>query len=212
MTDGFAPPPGLDGPVAPSGPQAAPVAAPAVPSGASLHDGRAPRRPRRVRRRGAVLAWIVGGAAALAIGGGVIADLALSARQSSLDPVARGYTGELEGIQAVAGLCLIDAPAGESVGSLISVPCADPHRAEVIAELDLGASWSGDDAVASQATEFCGAQVARTVGPELAGSVRWRTWAPTERTWAAGDRTALCVVIADVDVTGSFEAGTAVAA
>ncbi|MDN4491661.1 septum formation family protein [Demequina sp. SYSU T00068] len=203
MTDGFAPPPSLDGPRA-----ASPAGSGAgAPTPAPLASPPRPRRPRR--RRGVVLAWIVGGAAAVAIGGGVVADLALTAHQRSLEPVARGYAGGLEGIQAVAGLCLVDAPEGESVDSLIAVACADPHRAEVVAELRLGGAWSGDDALARQAEDFCSVQVARLVSGELAEGARWRVWVPTERTWAAGDRAALCVVVTDRDVTGSFEAGTA---
>ena len=206
MTEGFAPPPGL-------GESAArPVAN--VPGsgawGAPAPQPPEPRpRPRRRRSRGAILAWIVGGAAALAIGGGVIADLALTADSARRQPVERGFTGGLEGVQAVAGLCLIDAPEGASVGALTAVACAEPHRAETLAELALSGSWPGDDAVARQATDFCAAQVAKAVPAALAPELRWRVWAPTARTWAQGDRTALCVVVADRDLTGSVEAGTA---
>lgn len=213
MTEDFAPPPTLG-----AAPERGAVAgAPSTgtsratsPAGLSpTHRGAGARRPQR--SRGVILAWVVGGAAAVAFAGGVIADVALTARQGSLAPVERGFTGRLEGIQAVAGLCLTEVPEGPSVGTLTAVPCAEPHRAETIAALTLDGSWPGDDALVAQATEFCAAQVARAVPAQLRDAVTWRAWVPTQRTWAAGDRSALCVVVADRDLTGSIEAGTAAA-
>ncbi len=202
---GFAAPPtlGRGQPATPS--------APAAPTrGSETPFAPAPPAPRR-RRRGVLVAWIVGGAALVAIVGGVITDLVLTAQGDSREAVERSHVGSLHSVQAVAGLCLEDVPeAAGDVGGLTSVPCDTPHRAEIIASTKTGAlSWPGNDALAAEATEFCAAQVARIVPADLADALRWRAWTPTDRTWAVDDRTLLCVVVASEPLAGSVEAGTA---
>jgi len=204
---GFAAPPGIEAAPAPvrAEPGEGVTGGPAAPSAPAGRPG--PRRP----HRGPRLAWVVGGAAALAIGGGVAADVVLQARAGALAPVERGATGSLNSVQVVAGLCLTE-PVDEAavVGAVTAVPCADAHATESVAQLDLpGDEWPGAHAVARDATAFCAAQVARIVPADLADGIAWRVWAPSRPSWEAGDRTAVCVVSTAEPVTGSIEAGTA---
>lgn len=152
----------------------------------------------------------MGGLAALAIVGGVIADVMLTQAASAVAPVERGATGEIAGIRAVAGLCLRDpVDAAPTVGTVTAVECEEPHRAETVAQLAFGGdAWPGG-AVAADALDFCAERVNRIVPPDGVDGLEWRVWAPTEGTWAAGDRAAVCVVSAPVALTGSLEAGTA---
>ncbi|WP_062313233.1 septum formation family protein [Demequina rhizosphaerae] len=195
--DGFAPPPTL------GEPRTAPAATPpAVPAPAARAH-----RPRRRSR----LAWIVGGAAAVAIAGGVIADVALEARARTVEPAQRGDTGALASVAVVAGLCLAEAPAdGPTAGRVTAVRCAEPHRAETVADHTFAdGAWPGADAIAEESLAFCAARVARVVPADLAADLGWRVWAPSRETWAAGDRLAVCVVTSATPLVGSLERGDA---
>ncbi|BDZ62244.1 hypothetical protein Lsed01_01085 [Demequina sediminis] len=212
MSDDFAPPPALGtAPVRPT--RSAEAAAPA----SALLDGGAPARPRKRSRRGVVLAWMLGGATALAIAGGVVADVVLEAGARSIEPVQRGATGAVSGMAVVEGLCLEDVPGdGATVGEVMAVPCAEPHRAETIAALTFTEpEWIGAGTIATRSQEFCAGRVAllREEADDAAAGVvdglAWRVWAPSRETWEAGDRTAVCVVTSAQAWTGSFEAGTA---
>ncbi|WP_062389493.1 septum formation family protein [Demequina iriomotensis] len=176
-------------------------------SPAARRPGRAPRR----RVRGRRLAWIVGGAAALAIGAGVLADVVLESQARGLEPAERGATGRLSSVRLVAGLCLADAPpAGDAAGDVTAVACDAPHHAESIAAYSFASdAWPGDDAVAATALDFCAAQVARLTPDALAPGLDWRVWAPSLETWERGDRTAVCLVTAQAALTGSLERGDA---
>ena len=195
MSDqGFAAPP-------PVGDPAPPPPAPAA----------APPRARRRRRRGVAWAWVIGGVTAVAIVGGIVADLSFEAQARALEPAQRGDTGRLRSIQVVAGLCLAGAPRdADTVGGVTAVPCAEPHTMEAIAERRFADDeWPGEAAVAARSLEACAAQVARIVPSDLASGTSWRVWAPSRATWEAGDRTAVCVVVSDRPLIGSVEAGTA---
>ncbi|MFP5360048.1 MAG: septum formation family protein [Actinomycetes bacterium] len=212
MSDDFAPPPVLGtAPARPTRP-----AEPAAPASALL-DGATPPARRARRRRGVMAAWVIGGATALAIAGGVVADIALEAGARSIEPVQRGATGAVSGMAVVEGLCLEDVPGdGATVGEVTAVPCAEPHRAETIAALTFTESeWIGSGAIATRSQEFCAGRVAllREQADDAAAGVvdglAWRVWAPSRETWEAGDRTAVCVVTSAQAWTGSFEGGTA---
>ncbi|WP_062304158.1 septum formation family protein [Demequina subtropica] len=199
MTDGFVPPPtlGEDG---------------HAPGAATRSERSAPRpAPRGPRRRGRRLAWIVGGAAALAIAGGVVADVTLEASARAIEPAQRGDTGRMAAVAVVPGICLEDLPAvSEPAGSVTAVACDEPHLAEAVAERTFTEeAWPGDDAVAAAMLDFCPGRVARIVPAALADGLSWRAWAPSEASWKAGDRTGVCVVTAGSPLTGSLERGTA---
>ncbi|MDN4475990.1 septum formation family protein [Demequina sp. SYSU T00192] len=154
---------------------------------------------------------MVGGAAAVAIAGGVIADVALESRAAALAPAHRGDTGGLGSIAVVAGLCLEEPPAaGPSVGRVTAVACAAPHLAETVADLAFTEdAWPGADVIAERALEHCAARVARLVPDHLADGLEWRVWAPSASTWDAGDRRAVCVVASEDPLVGSLERGDA---
>lgn len=167
-----------------------------------------PPRARR-RRRGPILGTVIA-IALLAVGAGIAWDVTSTARQRAVEPAQRGDTGDLNGVQVVAGMCLADVdPEATTVGRVTAVPCADPHRAEAIAAYVFEESpWPGSERVAREATDFCAVQVGRAFE---AASVEagWTVWTPSQDTWAAGDRSALCIVTSSVDLVGSFEEGTA---
>ena len=196
-TDTFAPPPSPDDPW---GGDASPLDPP---------PPFAPPRPRR-RRRGPIIA-IVGGLALLAVAGGIGWDVTSTARERATEPAQRGDTGDLNGVQVVAGMCLADVdPDATTVGRVTAVPCGEPHRAEAIAAYVFPESpWPGSERVARGATDFCAVQVGRAFDAvDVDVDADWTVWTPSQDTWAAGDRSALCIVTSTTDLTGSFEEGT----
>ncbi|MBO3085138.1 septum formation family protein [Cellulomonas sp. zg-ZUI188] len=107
--------------------------------------------------------------------------------------------------QLVTGSCVQTLPADGSVGTVRVVPCADPHQAQVITEFLFAqdAVWPGQQAADARVARACVLD-----DTEVAAGVRTVTWAPTERSWADGDRVGLCLAFVDGQVTGSFLDGT----
>lgn len=104
--------------------------------------------------------------------------------------------------QLVTGNCLETLPADGRVESVRVVPCADPHEAQVVTvyEFSDDAVWPGQRVADSRVARSCVLDQA-----ELDAGVTPATWAPTERSWARGDRVGLCLaVVAGGGVTGSF--------
>lgn len=103
-----------------------------------------------------------------------------------------------------AGDCF-DAGELAADGSLLVnvrvVECEGPHQAEVVAIEDLDApsdeAFPGDEARDSNAQELCTPIVEDFLGGLLAESSLLLLWlAPTEESWADGDREVVCVVAA----------------
>ena len=99
----------------------------------------------------------------------------------------------------VVGDCLDDAlvaaDAGAEVQTLPTVPCEAPHDSEVIASLTLsGTAYPGAEAIAAEADPGCIAALERVVQQSyLETPYDVSYYAPTESSWAEGDREVLCV-------------------
>jgi len=109
--------------------------------------------------------------------------------------------------QLVTGNCVAQLPDDGAVDTVPVVPCADPHAAQVITvyEFTADAVWPGQHAADTRVGRSCVLDQAETDA-----GVRTVTWAPTERSWARGDRDGLCLAVVDGGgVTGSFLDGTA---
>ena len=153
-------------------------------------------RTRRSRRRGTLLAVL-----ALAVGAVLSAVLALlPALAPGLVPRLEGATTPLDpGVEhatevhvrrLTAGSCLDAIPTGATERVTV-VPCAGPHGAAVVSTyaFDDAAEWPGADAVARRVAGAC-----TLTAEEAAAGVRAVALAPTEASWAQGDRTGLCLV------------------
>lgn len=106
--------------------------------------------------------------------------------------------------QVRTGHCIVDVPEDGSVGSVTLVPCSAPHEAEVVGMHRLeGDDWPGQEAVDDEVTAWCEMD-SSAVELGFQGVV----WAPSESSWAQGDRTGVCIAWhPDGRVTGSLEDG-----
>lgn len=99
----------------------------------------------------------------------------------------------------VVGDCLDDgdvaAEAGTEVQTLPTVPCDEPHDSEVIASITLrGTAYPGESAITAEADRACIEALERLVQqPYLETPYDVSYYAPTELSWAGGDREVLCV-------------------
>ena len=107
------------------------------------------------------------------------------------------------------GSCLDDVASGFITSNNV-LDCAEPHTYEVFSSflVDDGA-FPGDDALQTQATDRCGAVFGDFVGiPYADSTLDYSYVAPTEDTWAQGDREILCLIFDPVagQTTGSLAA------
>jgi hypothetical protein len=98
--------------------------------------------------------------------------------------------------------------AGDSVSDVVTVPCDEPHDAEIFAELELPeGDYPGIDEVRAAAEDFCLPELEEFVGtPLLESDLDVYPLLPTADSWTADDdRLILCIVVAPEDVTGTLE-------
>ena len=99
----------------------------------------------------------------------------------------------------VVGDCLDDAEIAAAPGTEVltvpTVPCDAPHDSEVIASITLrGTAYPGEAAIAAEADPACIEALERIVQqPYLETPYDVSYYAPTELSWADGDREVLCV-------------------
>lgn len=157
-------------------------------------DAPPPPAARPSRRRWArprvlvpVLALIVAVGVATPFVVRAVADDAVAALPVPLTAARDAHAQQLR-----TGHCLAELPADGSVGKVRAVPCADPHAAEVFSEYAFPAAavWPGQDAAHVRVAGAC----QLTDAQHEAGD-RFVTWAPSERSWADGDRRGLCLLI-----------------
>lgn len=106
------------------------------------------------------------------------------------------------------GDCLNDATASETVETIPTVPCSEPHDSEIYASIIMeGDTFPGSDAVIAEADAACLDAFAGFVGVEYADSQYYYSYYfPTEGSWAGGDREILCTIYDEAgQVTGSLQ-------
>lgn len=107
------------------------------------------------------------------------------------------------------GDCLDSAALGDVVETVPVVPCDEPHDSEVFASTQLAdGDYPGDEAVATQADEYCYAQFSQFVGMSYEDSaLDFLPMYPLQEGWEQlDDREVLCLVV-DLDggVTGTLK-------
>ncbi|MCO7273924.1 septum formation family protein [Cellulosimicrobium cellulans] len=184
----------------PAAPRVEPLAVASVPAGLVLGPvgiglgaaGLSRVRSRRTRGRGlAVAGMAVGAVVTLAWTAGALAWWqGEQARVPLAGDVSTPQT--VNAVQLVLGTCLDELPPDGEVTQVRAVPCADEHRAQVVARTDLGADevWPGQQAVDRRVARVCTPDVLGSDAPE---GVELVVWSPTEASWRDGDRTGLCL-------------------
>lgn len=131
----------------------------------------------------------------------------------SSDFTLEGSDGRsVNAIQVSTGTCLVTLPEAGIVARAEAVRCDVPHEAEAVADFTFpDDEWPGREAVVATLLGYCGS----VIQPGYSGSsmftatdwdagLRWVAWAPTESSWAADERTGVCVVYRDGKISGSF--------
>lgn len=106
------------------------------------------------------------------------------------------------------GDCLNDATAAETVETIPTVPCDEPHDSEIYASIIMDdGDFPGADAVIAEADAACLDAFAGFAGIEYADSIYYFSYYfPTESSWAGGDREILCTIYDEAgQVTGSLQ-------
>lgn len=163
-------------------------------------------RPGRLRGRGlAVAGLVLGGLGTLAWGMALtlVVGTALASRPLPADVTA---PVEARAVQLVTGNCVAELPPDGEVDRARVVPCEDAHVAQVLTSYRFvtGTHWPGDAEVIATTSATCDLTAA-----ERERGLRLVAWAPTERSWAHGDRTGLCLAVAEAPFTGSLLDGSA---
>ena len=138
--------------------------------------------------------------------------------QGSKAPIITSREGqEINAIQAEPGVCLSDLPEDGDVSTVTALPCSVEHRAEVVTSYVFEGDWPGSAQVQADALSFCGGFIqpgfeagAMFQPGDWDAGLRWVAWVPTEDSWSAGEKEAVCIVYRDADLRGSFVHGTAV--
>lgn len=106
------------------------------------------------------------------------------------------------------GDCLNDATAEDTVETIPTVPCTEPHDSEIYASILMeGDIFPGTDAVIAEADAACLDAYAAFTGIEYADSIYYYSYYfPTEGSWEGGDREILCTIYDEAgQVTGSLQ-------
>jgi hypothetical protein len=149
------------------------------------------------RRRGtagrgiAIAAVVLGALETLALLVGAVL-LGISWLQSRPLPADVSAPRDANAVQLVVGNCLADLPPDGDVETVRVVPCADPHAARIASSYTFApaAVWPGQGDADALVARSC---VLTADEQDLGATVV--TWAPTEQSWARGDRTGLCLVV-----------------
>ncbi|MBB0245739.1 hypothetical protein FNQ90_16915, partial [Streptomyces alkaliphilus] len=146
--------------------------------------------------RGLAVAAIVVGCLPLVI-------LAIAVALVLLDPEGEGWNASGTDLtDLTVGTCFLspspeDISADGEVDTVETVPCAEPHYAEVVALLDAGREvegYPGDEWWETTAYERCAAGARRYAIDPWTGGTTLEYYHPSRAGWAAGDRTVTCVL------------------
>lgn len=140
--------------------------------------------------------------------------LALMVAGCSNGPERDPETGELVEATDVnvfdlqVGDCLDGFTDNSQISTVQAVPCSEEHTDEIMAEFDLSdeEQYPGAEAIGESAEEACYEEFARFVGrPWDDSQLDFGYLAPTEESWADGDRQILCTVgDPNMSVTGTL--------
>ncbi len=108
------------------------------------------------------------------------------------------------------GECLdTDGVASEEsfeVGEIPVVECTEAHDAEVFYVVDTAATEFDEDALFSEADEYCYANFESYVGVDYeSSSIYYSAMYPTSSSWELGDRELVCLLTFDEDVVDSYK-------
>jgi hypothetical protein len=111
--------------------------------------------------------------------------------------------GDTDVFDLSVGDCVDDPLEPESdnlveVEAVESVPCDEPHEAEVYAVVDLpggdSAAFPGEDSISRQADEVCFGRFEQYVGTAYeASTLAYSYYMPTSQSWDEGDREVACL-------------------
>jgi hypothetical protein len=131
----------------------------------------------------------------------------------SSDFTVEGSDGlTVNAIQVGTGTCLSTLPEDGIVARAEAVQCDVPHEAEAVADYTFTEDqWPGREEAVSTLLDFCGSFIqpgysdsSMFTAADWEAGLRWVAWAPTESSWAADERTGVCVVFRDGEISGSF--------
>lgn len=113
---------------------------------------------------------------------------------TSTDPGATGTPGIEDVPTAEVGACL-NAVDLLGVTEIPTVDCTQEHDTQVFAIVDLpDGEYPGDDALLTLVADECGAAFEGFVGvPPAESALEFDGLAPSEDTWAVGDRQIICL-------------------
>jgi len=129
------------------------------------------------------------------------------------DTVVEG-DGDAQDIFTIkVGDCINDSAAGESVTTVPTVDCAEPHDSEAYKSIVLDeGDFPGDTEIQTQADDGCAAAFEDFIGVSYDESiVNLNYYYPTAETWETGDREILCLARDtdgdgnEIQTTGSLE-------
>ncbi len=154
---------------------------------------------------------VIAGAVALGLAGAVAAAVALGTHaddegeplRTAVQPAGRGFGIGWEDL--LAGDCHLAVGEGE-VYTLDVVPCAEPHRGEIIAVTELpDGPWQGEDDVQDAAWNRCIPEFEDFTGATYTSEVT-SLWpiSPTSASWEVGHRDVACDLDLGYDVIGSL--------
>lgn len=161
-------------------------------------------RTRHGRRRGRGLAWIGTALGSVVTAAGITVGIVVAVVMAGWKtlPADVDAPRTVNAVQVTTGNCIDQLPAnGQEITGVPVVPCSATHHAQAVGSTTLpDGAFPGAERVVKLASRAC--QVATgTALPEGAETV---VWAPTEASWAEGDRTGLCLVSSGDPLTTSL--------
>lgn len=120
--------------------------------------------------------------------------------------IVDGGTTDVFALQV--GDCIVSSVGSDEVVEVPTVPCAEPHDAEVYAELTLAdGDYPGEDAIFAQGDDGCSDAFTGFVGQSAESStLDFTYYYPTAASWAQGDRLITCIIDDPTgQTTGSLE-------
>ncbi len=140
----------------------------------------------------------------LAVGGlalGITLAIGSTARPGSI-PLTLTEPTNASPSQVAVGHCLKTLPADGRISTVVVVPCASGHKAQVIAKhlFDADARTGAQPTYARMRSEIL--QICHAVQlTEPPDDLSFTAWLPTAESWRTGDRTGVCLARASTLTT-----------